>query len=359
MQVSISEIKIGKRYREPKPDDVQTLAKSIQEVGRVITPVLLTEDYTLVDGHHRIQACKLLGWETIPATVDSFTKEEAELFEIDTNLKRFELDFTVLDKGELLNRREELLDALGMRAPSHRPSKTEKGDVPVTLFKTTKELGEEIGVSEKTAQTYKQIDRNLTPEVKALIRNTPLADKREPLLALSRKAPEEQKAIAEVIISGAVATVREAEEIIAPPPDLYIVPNKPAEVGAYEVIYADLNLTKDMKNPLKGFDIAENATLFLWALEPKLDIAMDLGRAWGFKYRTSFIWDKRFDTAGPYHQRNHAHLLVFVKGKHEPVLRKPDWGSIWTQQAETFDTRPEAFRDIVYALFDGKAVLEI
>jgi N6-adenosine-specific RNA methylase IME4 len=40
-------------------------------------------------------------------------------------------------------------------------------------------------------------------------------------------------------------------------------------------------------------DIAStNCALFLWAVAPKLDDAIDVMRAWGFDYREMYVWEK-------------------------------------------------------------------
>lgn len=352
MQVSIKDIKISDTRRAVDPLNVGRLAESIQTIG-LQNPVVITEDYHLVSGRHRLEAVKSLGRDTIEANVLPLSSEGAELAEIDENLIRKEV--TGLERGTLMNRRDELLTAMGVRAKSGDNQFNKEVVSYSTPPKTTKEIAAEIGIGERQAQRMKQVARDIIPEVKAMIQDTPMADRLNSLVELSRKTPEQQKAIGEVIKTSRAMTVREAETIINPPKEKPM----PVESGVFELVYADLNLTKDMKNPLKDFQIAENATLFLWALEAKLDIALDLGRAWGFKYRAGFVWDKRFDTQGPYHRRNHAHLLIFVKGKHEPTMKGPDWGSIWSSDAETFAIKPEAFKQVVSDLFDGTAILEI
>lgn len=136
----------------------------------------------------------------------------------------------------------------------------------------------------------------------------------------------------------------------------------PAE-GQYQVIYVTPDYSQslaELKSILDLQLVAPAATLFLWALDEKLDTGMCLGQSWGFKYQSSFIWDKRYDTQGPYHQQNHAHLLIFNKGNHYPVAKNPGVGSIITREAPTFDKKPEVFRDsLVAELYEGLEILEL
>ena len=58
-----------KRRTTLEPPKVATIAESILEKG-LTTPILVRKDgnrYVLVEGLHRLEACKSLGEETIPA----------------------------------------------------------------------------------------------------------------------------------------------------------------------------------------------------------------------------------------------------------------------------------------------------
>jgi ParB family chromosome partitioning protein len=63
----ITDIVIDHCYRQDL-GDLQGLAESIQEFG-LLRPVLITADNRLIAGRRRLEACKLLGWKTIPVNV--------------------------------------------------------------------------------------------------------------------------------------------------------------------------------------------------------------------------------------------------------------------------------------------------
>ena len=65
--MNISDIRIGERHRKDL-GDVASLAQSIADIG-LLHPVVVTPDGTLIAGARRVAACKLLGWQEIPATV--------------------------------------------------------------------------------------------------------------------------------------------------------------------------------------------------------------------------------------------------------------------------------------------------
>lgn len=72
MEMRIAEIKIGKRHRRDV-GDLLSLEESINEIG-LLHPIAVTPDGELVAGERRIEAFKLLGRETIPATVMDLEK---------------------------------------------------------------------------------------------------------------------------------------------------------------------------------------------------------------------------------------------------------------------------------------------
>ena len=48
--------------------DIDALAQSIEEIG-LLHPVVVTQHGRLLASQRRLEACKLLGWDTIPVTV--------------------------------------------------------------------------------------------------------------------------------------------------------------------------------------------------------------------------------------------------------------------------------------------------
>ncbi|MCP4548440.1 MAG: ParB N-terminal domain-containing protein, partial [bacterium] len=67
LRVSISEIKIGPRFRKDM-GGLADLAESIELEG-LLQPIGITKDNELVFGHRRINACRSLGWTEIDARI--------------------------------------------------------------------------------------------------------------------------------------------------------------------------------------------------------------------------------------------------------------------------------------------------
>ena len=106
MNIKINDVVISSRKRKLNEDKVKELAESMNLLGQ-LEPITITKDNVLIAGWHRLEAAKLLGWDEIKAEVFEGNEIECELAEIDENLMRN--DLTVLEQGEHLARRQELI----------------------------------------------------------------------------------------------------------------------------------------------------------------------------------------------------------------------------------------------------------
>ena len=107
MKLKIDEIRIGSRIRHD-PGDLTILKQSIQSFG-LIHPVIVNEDYELLSGYRRLQACKELGLREIEVKVVSTGNDPVRKldWEYHENLGRRNL--TEEDRLSYLQEREKLL----------------------------------------------------------------------------------------------------------------------------------------------------------------------------------------------------------------------------------------------------------
>lgn len=195
MLYDIDRITVGSRRRAADASKVTELAGSIAEIG-LINPITISPTGDLIAGLHRLEACKSLGFRRIEVNILDIDPLMAELAEIDENLIRNNL--SVLEQGEHLLRRNQILDEKGMRAHSGTNIKNmfTTGET-VSPVKTTAEIAADLGLSERSAQQRQQIARDLLPEVKEAIRDLPIADSTSQLLTLARLEPSQQMQAAE------------------------------------------------------------------------------------------------------------------------------------------------------------------
>jgi len=161
----------------------------------------------------------------------------------------------------------------------------------------------------------------------------------------------------------------------------------PLPSGKYRVIYADppwqygdtMNISKDGLSedwgaakkhyptmaikeicamPIVNI-VEENAVLFLWTTSPMLESSFQVVKAWGFKYKTSFVWDKVKHGMGHYNSVRHEFLLVCTRGSCTPDLNKL-FDSVQTiERSKKHSEKPEEFRIIIETLYTHGKKLEL
>lgn len=187
--------------------DVSDLANSIQEVG-LLQPIVVTPDRKLVAGLHRLEACRSLGWKTIPTRVLRLDQLRAELAELDENVVRAEL--TILEQAEALKRKKAIFEALHpetrpvrVRGGPGRGNRKTAGSSPAVL-PFAEHAAKKLGVSSSKVRRTIQIAQNLDPKAADVLRGTAMAESITDLVRLSRMDRALQKHIAVEIGRGAV-----------------------------------------------------------------------------------------------------------------------------------------------------------
>jgi N6-adenosine-specific RNA methylase IME4 len=95
----------------------------------------------------------------------------------------------------------------------------------------------------------------------------------------------------------------------------------------------------------------ENAVLFLWATSPFLEDCFPVVRAWGFEYKSSFIWDKVKHNYGHYNSVRHEVLLVCTKGSCTPDVPTLIDSVVQVARNDEHSEKPEKFREIIDTLY--------
>lgn len=125
--------------------------------------------------------------------------------------------------------------------------------------------------------------------------------------------------------------------------------------GAAEKHYPSMSLAE-----LKALDIpklaAPDCVLWLWATASLLENALELTRAWGFKYKAQFIWDKVRHNMGHYNSVRQELLLICTKGSCTPQVSKLH-DSVQTIERTEHSRKPEEFRTIIDTIYPhGKRI---
>ena len=148
--------------------------------------------------------------------------------------------------------------------------------------------------------------------------------------------------------------------IYADPPWFYTDHPQHSEEGIDQKTILETHyepMTDDELCALKVIDIAgDNAVMFLWTTSPLLERTFPIIEAWGFKYKTSMIWDKVLHNVGYYVSVRHVFLLICTKGTCLPDVPKL-MDSVYSGERTEHSAKPEYFRNLIDELYpDGKRV---
>jgi len=94
----------------------------------------------------------------------------------------------------------------------------------------------------------------------------------------------------------------------------------------------------------------DNCVLWLWATSPLLEDALQLSKAWGFKYKAQFIWDKIKHNMGHYNSVRHELLLICTKGSCVPQISKL-FDSVQSIERTEHSRKPDEFRHIIDTIY--------
>lgn len=128
--------------------------------------------------------------------------------------------------------------------------------------------------------------------------------------------------------------------------------------GPAEAHYPPMTISELCALPVR--DIAEeNAVLFLWTTSPLLEDTFQIIKAWGFKYKSSFIWDKIKHNMGHYNSVRHEFLLVCTKGSCTPDVKRLFDSVQSIERSAKHSQKPAEFREIIDTIYPNGSRIEL
>ena len=104
---------------------------------------------------------------------------------------------------------------------------------------------------------------------------------------------------------------------------------------------------------------ADSCCLFMWVTFPKLEDGLKVIKAWGFEYRTCFVWVKDRIGMG-YHARNqHEILLVAKRGQFPPPPVEVRVSSVVEAPRTAHSAKPEKFHELIESFYPDAPKLEL
>ncbi len=118
--------------------------------------------------------------------------------------------------------------------------------------------------------------------------------------------------------------------------------------GAASLHYPLMSTEEICSMPLPAF--ADNAVLFLWSPPAMLVEASKVINAWGFEYKTHFVWSKLRHNFGHYNSVRHELLLIATRGSCLPDS-KDLINSVQTIERSEHSRKPDEFRKIIDTMY--------
>ena len=128
------------------------------------------------------------------------------------------------------------------------------------------------------------------------------------------------------------------------------------QYGPAERHYPAMTIAELCAMDIKGI-AGDDAVLFLWVTSPLLDECWPIIKAWGFNYKTSFVWDKVKHNFGHYNSVRHELLLVCTRGSCTPDAKELIDSVVEVERSKAHSGKPERFREIIDQLYPhGKRI---
>ena len=346
-------------------DEFAALKSDIAENG--LREPIWTWNGQIIDGRNRYTACQELGIE--PKSREWDGQGSPVSFVISLNLKRRHLNET--------QRATVAAKLANMTRGGDKPSKQDKNFDSANLQNrniTQPEAAKLLNVSARLVADAKHVIENAAPEVVKLVEDGKLTVNAAKKVVNADK--QKQKKFAAKVSSG--VKPQEAQRQIVS--ESYA--EKSVEFASdkkYRVVYADppwqygntsIDEFKEQRDHYKTMSIDEiaqmpiqeivenDAVLFLWVTSPILEESFEIIKAWGFKYKASFVWDKVKHVMGHYNSVRHELLLVCVRGSCQPDVRKL-FDSVYSEERTGHSTKPEYFRTVIDTIYPNGNRIEL
>ena len=365
------------------PIEYEALRADVAENG-VLVPVEIDENGDILDGHHRVKIWQGLKAEGVnlpdyPRMIRAGMSEEQK--------RNHARKLNVLRRQMTKEEREDIMldmrkDGMSYRQIAEATRVNEK-----TVRNTIKTSGAENSAPEEMPSVVVGKDgkryKSAQPEKKPSAQHGLFAanDKQQGgYISTLQQAKEKAPDVYESIVSGE-RKITEAQRELN---HRRIENAPPLPSDKYRVVYADPPWSYNNSGAITDGDnygraerhyptmsieelcamgegvkamVDNNAVLFMWVTSPLLEESFDVINAWGFSYKSSFVWDKVAHNFAHYNSMRHEFLLVCTRGSCTPDAKELIDSVVSIEKSRNHSEKPEEFRSIVEKLYTvGKRI---
>ena len=345
----------------PMMDDQRfnSLVEDIETNGQRV-PIIIC-DGQILDGRNRHKACLQLG---IQPKTEMFDGDPwAYVWSLNGERRDLVADQRYLiwkhchEQSASWRHKAECIKKSGDKKRSATQKQNTKGSVRTSCTTTPTNTTEKDKTRKAKAEASKT-------NMGAVARGDKLAKDRPDLAARVRqgemKPTEAYRTMKKDQVSDKVAELPDNKYrvIYADPPWQYNDSKAGLNIGAAEDHYPTMATSEICALNIKEL-AQDDAVLFCWATFPLLTDALEVVKAWGFKYKTSFVWDKVRPNFGNYHNATAELLLVCTRGSGTPDEKKREDQVQVVERTGRHSEKPEHFRQMIDRLYKHGKKIEL
>ena len=311
-------------------EEFKQLEENILKDG-IRDPLVLWNGY-LIDGHNRYQIAFKHGLEykTIDKEFDS--ELDVKIWMVKNQFGRRNLEDFV--KGELMKTLEDLEKQKGK--DKQLQTLKQGVDIPVLSIidktekhNTQKIVAEKLGWSTGKKAQFDVVVKKAPEEIKEKLRSGEVSinqvyqdikkdEKKEIQIEKKKQYEERIETVSNNEFKVDIFNTQNKFRVIyADPAWSYNDKQDTFQLGGAAKHYDTMSVLEICSLPVN--EISEkDSVLFLWVTSPLLEDAFTVIKSWGFKYKTSFVWDKIKHNMGHYNSVRHEFLLIATKGSCTP-----------------------------------------
>ena len=365
-------IKIKEEFKKLIPALTKEEYKQLENncIAEGIREKILIWNGFIIDGHNRYEIS--LKWDLeIQTETKHFQDEEAvkEWMILNQfgrrNLSNYQRSVLALQLEEVFSKKAKENQAIQYKGSSLL-AKLPK----VKTINTREELSKVAQVGERTLGMVKKIQAQASEEVKAKLSTGEVsinAAYQEIKKEENKKLLLEKKELYKIRVENKtedqfkidIKNTNETFRVIyADPAWSYNDKQDTPQLGGAAKHYDTMTINELCKLPVNNIS-EKNSILFLWVTSPLLEDAFQVVNAWGFKYKTSFIWNKVKHNMGHYNSVRHEILLVCTKGSCTPDNKKL-YNSVQSiERNNNHSEKPIEFINIIDDLYNYGNKLEM
>ncbi len=104
---------------------------------------------------------------------------------------------------------------------------------------------------------------------------------------------------------------------------------------------------------------ADDCVLFLWATVPMLKDALRVMEAWGFTYKSHFVWVKNRTGTGYWARNRHELLLIGARGRIPAPAPGTQWASVIEAEVRRHSQKPDLVYELIEAYYPTMPKIEL